>query len=324
MNNLKAIFEIILSEIHKMWFFTFLSILVASLIKTYQWDLKIRMLLQKKIKTGIFFATVVGLVSPLCSCGILPIAITLAASGVPLPPLISLLFTSPVMGPEALVITYGGLGFDFAVAKLVFSAFFGLFIGYCFLLFQKLKYYDEDSVRIIPVYNENGELKSSYEIACENKIKIKTMTVFPRDSKIRFFFDRFIDMGLFIGSLTLIAIFLEALIYTFVPQSLLKQILNYNGFFGYFVTALFGLLIPLNQIAAVPIIKGLTQLGMPISLGMVLMFSGAVTSVPSMLVLYKIFKPRVLILFLVLCLIFSILAGYFYNFFVIWRNFLSF
>ncbi|MCX7769661.1 MAG: permease [Proteobacteria bacterium] len=317
MEILNTIFQVFITELKKMWFFTLLSILIAALIKTYQWDLKIRMLLQKKIKTGIFFATFVGMASPLCSCGILPIAISLAAAGVPLPPLVSLLFTSPVMGPEALVITYGGLGFDFAMGKLIFSLFFGLLMGFCFLLLQKFKYYDESSIRIVPVYNERGELKSSFEIACENKIRIKTMTVFPRDSKFRFFLDRFIDMGLFIGSLTLLAILLEAFMYALVPQSILKEVLSYHGISAFFITAFFGLLIPLNQIAAVPIIKGLTNLGMPLSLGMVLMFSGAVTSIPSMIVLYKIFKPRVLILFLLLCLIFSMLTGIIYNFFVI-------
>lgn len=321
MGYLKIIRDVVFTEIQKMWFFTFLSIFIAALIKTYQLDLKIRMLLQKKIKTGIFFATLVGMLSPLCSCGILPIAITLAAAGVPLPPIISLLFTSPVMGPEAFVITYGGLGMDFALAKLVFSALFGVMIGFCFLLLQRLKYYDESGIRIVPVYNENGELKSSYEIACENKIKIKTMTVLPRESRFRFFLDRFKDMGLFIGSLTLLAIFLEALIYAFVPQTFFKEILKYHGFSGFFITALFGLVIPLNQIAAVPIIKGLVNLGMPMSLGMVLMFSGAVASIPSIVVLYRIFKLRILILFLSLCLIFSILTGYLYEFFAIWRNF---
>ena len=314
-NHFNIFKDVVITEIQRMWFFTFLSIMIAALIKTYQFDLKIRMLLQKKIKTGIFFATLVGILSPLCSCGILPIAITLAAAGVPLPPLVSLLFSSPVMGPEAIVITYGGLGLDFALAKFFFSIFFGVLIGFSFLIFQKMEFYDESSIRIIPAYNESGELKSSYEIACENKIRIKTMKVVPRDSKFRFFLDRFIDMGLFIGSLTLFAILLEGLIYALVPSSFFKQILNYHGFMGYIITAIFGLAIPLNQIAAVPIIKGLVNLGMPISLGMVLMFSGAVTSIPSIIVLYKVFKPRVLILFLVLCLFFSVLAGYFYNFF---------
>lgn len=80
-------FDVFVSELSKMWWFVLLSITIAPLIKTYQIDLKIRFLLQNKIKTGIFFATFAGMISPLCSCGILPIAISLAVSGVPIPPL---------------------------------------------------------------------------------------------------------------------------------------------------------------------------------------------------------------------------------------------
>jgi uncharacterized membrane protein YraQ (UPF0718 family) len=311
-NIFHIIWNVFVTEIKKMWFFTLISILVASLIKTYQLDLKIRMLLQKKIKTGIVFATFVGMASPLCSCGILPIAISLAAAGLPLPPLVSLLFTSPVMGPEALVITYGGLGSTFAMAKLIFSFVFGILIGFSFLILQKYNYFSEDAIRIVPVYDEKGELKSSYEIACENKIRIKTMTVLPRSNRFLFFLDRFADMGIFIGGLTIIAILIEGVLYAIVPQSLLKHILNYKGFFSLIVTAFIGLMIPLNQIAAVPIIKGLMNLGMPMSNGMTLMFSGAVTSIPSIIILYKIFKPRVLFTFLFLCIIFSIIAGFWF------------
>jgi len=306
---LHIIWDVLITEARKMWFFTLLSILVAALIKTYQLDLKIRMLLQKKIKTGIIFATFVGMATPLCSCGILPIAISLAAAGLPLPPLVSLLFTSPVMGPEALVITYGGLGSTFAIAKLIFSFVFGILMGFSFLILQKYNYFKEDAIRIVPVYDEKGELKSSYEIACENKIRIRTMTVLPRNNRFLFFLDRFVDMGLFIGGLTIMAILLEGILYALVPQSFIKHILNYHGFFSLIVTAFIGLVIPLNQIAAVPIIKGLMDLGMPMANGITLMFSGAITSIPSMIVLYKIFKPRVLFIFLFLCLVFSIIAG---------------
>ncbi|NIQ97569.1 MAG: permease, partial [Desulfuromonadales bacterium] len=50
----------------------------------------------------------VGMVSPLCACGILPIVISLALVQTPLPPLLALLATSPVMGPDALLLTWSG------------------------------------------------------------------------------------------------------------------------------------------------------------------------------------------------------------------------
>lgn len=304
-----TVWQVITIEISKMWWFVLLSIFTAAVIKTFQWDLKIRMLLQNKIKTGIVFATFVGMVSPLCSCGILPIALSLAVSGVPLPPLMSLLFSSPVMGPEALVITYGVLGYKFSVAKLVLTFVFSIFMGFSFYFLQKSKFFTEDNIRVKPIYDEYGQLKSSFEIACANDINIKTMTVLPRKSRFIFFLDRFKDMGLFIGSITLLAIAIEGIIYASVSPNFLKVLVGQDGFLSLIITALVGLMIPLNQIAAVPVIKGLMNLGMPFGLGITLMFSGAVTSIPSAIVLYKIFKLRVLIVYLFLCLFFSILAG---------------
>lgn len=313
MTDYSILFErfwnVVSTEIANMWWFTLLSVVVAALIKTYQWDMKIRALLQKKVKTGILFAAVVGMVSPLCSCGILPIAISLAAAGVPLPPLMALLFTSPVMGPEALLITYGGLGGKFAVIKLIFSFVFGVMTGYAFYFLQKTGFFKDDAVRLRPMYNKNGELSSSYEIACANDISIKTMQVVPRESRFRFFLDRFKDMGIFIGMLTLIAIAVEGLIFVLVPQDFIKSVVGYSGIKSLIITAFAGGLVPLNQIAAVPVIKGLMAMGMTTAAGVTLMFSGPVMSIPSAIVLFKVFRPRVFFAYMALCLIFSILAG---------------
>lgn len=302
-------FNIIYYEISKMWFFTLVSILIAAIIKTYQLDLKIRFLIQKKIKTGIFFATFAGLVSPLCSCGILPIAISLIAAGVPLPPVTSLLFTSPAMGPEALVLTYGGLGVKYATIKLIFSFVFGIATGFIFLFLQKLNFYSNDAIRLKPVYDDKGELLPAYQIACANDISIKTMNVIPRESRLRFFLDRFYDMAIFIGGLTFFAIVIEALINVLLNQNILKAILSYEGFLSVFLTALIGGLIPLNQIAFVPIAKGLLSLGASDGVIVTLMFAGPTISIPSMIVLYKMFKKRVFLTYIGIAFLFSLLSG---------------
>lgn len=303
-------FYIISQEIYKMWFFVLMSILVAALIKTFQIDLKIRFIMQRKIKTGIIFATFAGLVSPLCSCGILPIAISLTAAGVPLPAITALLFTSPAMGPEAIVLTYGVLGSKYALIKLIFATIFGVSIGFIFLLLQKINFYSDDAIRIKPLYDDKGELLPSYQIACANDISIKTMNVVPRESKFRFFIDRFIDMGKFIGGLTLLALVIEALLHLLISGEILRKTLSYHGFSSIFITAFLGGLIPLNQIAFVPIAKGLQSLGANDAIIITLMFAGPTISIPSIIVLYKMFKGRVFITFISLSFLFSLLAGF--------------
>ncbi len=292
-----------------MWFFTLISILVAALIKTYQIDLKIRFLIQNRIKTSILFATFAGLVSPLCACGILPIAISLSAAGVPLPAVITLLYTSPAMGPEALVLTYGGLGVKFAVIKAVFAAFFGLVTGFIFLYLQKHDFYGSDAIKIKPVYDENGNLAPSYQIACANEISVKTMNVIPRESRFRFFLDRFYDMALFIGGVTLLAILIEALMYIVFDQNLLKKVLSYKGFSSVIITAFIGGLIPLNQIAFVPLAKGLISMGATEAVIVTLMFAGPTMSIPSFIALYKMFKKRVFFTYTLISFLLAVLAG---------------
>ena len=101
---------VILEEIGRMWWFFLLSVILVGVIKGYKLDLMIRDSVNRAGPFGILVAVAVGMVSPLCACGILPIAITLAMVGTPLPPLLALLATSPIMGPDALILTWRGLG----------------------------------------------------------------------------------------------------------------------------------------------------------------------------------------------------------------------
>ena len=86
-----------------------LGVALAATIKTFKWDLKLRAYMRDSGAATIPMAVFLGLFSPLCACGVLPIVIPLAVSGVPLPPLLALLATSPLMSPDALTITWAGL-----------------------------------------------------------------------------------------------------------------------------------------------------------------------------------------------------------------------
>ena len=100
---------VLLDEANRMWWVFGLGVLVAAFIKTFKWDKKIRKRLQGRTHGAIAFATAVGLVSPLCSCGIVPLVISLIYGGVPLAPVFALLITSPLMSPDAFLITLRGL-----------------------------------------------------------------------------------------------------------------------------------------------------------------------------------------------------------------------
>ena len=78
----------------------------------------------------VVFASLMGALSPFCSCGVIPIIAALLASGVPLAPVMAFWLASPLMDPSMFAITTGVLGLPFAIAKTVAALAVGLLGGF--------------------------------------------------------------------------------------------------------------------------------------------------------------------------------------------------
>ncbi|RMF47669.1 MAG: hypothetical protein D6751_02130 [Deltaproteobacteria bacterium] len=300
--------DVVVTETGRMWWIFLLSVLLVGLIKGYKLDLHIRDFVRRSGPVGILLAVLVGMVSPLCACGILPVVISLAMVGTPLAPLLALLATSPTMGPDALLLTWRGLGGDWALIKLVGSGILGLAVGWATLYLQARGWLGEDEIRLEPVYREDGSLAPASEIGAAAGIRVKSMQVVPRAHRLRFIFDRCLDAGLFTGKYLLLAIVLEGLLVTLVPTSWIAGALG-RQLWSPLVAAVVGLPLPANQIPMIPILAGLLERGMDMGAGTTLLLAGPVSSLPAMVALAGIFRRRVLVVFLSVSLAFSLAAG---------------
>jgi uncharacterized membrane protein YraQ (UPF0718 family) len=307
------ILTVIRDEIANMWWFFLLSIVLVGVIKGYKLDLRIRDFINRAGCWGIVVAVGVGMVSPLCSCGILPVVISLAMIQTPLAPLMALLVTSPVMGPDALILTWSGLGMEWAILKVVGAAVLGLSAGLVTQALVRQGYLAGNLVRLKPRYNPDGTLASAKEIGAEAGIHVKSMTIVPRASRLRFIFDRTLDAGLFVGKFLLLAIVLEAIIVTLVPVSWVTALVGQKNFTSLGLAALIGLPLPANQIPIIPIMAGLLQRGIDPGAALTLFLAGPVSSLPAIVALAGMFKKRVLVVFLSVTLSVSILLGWFYQ-----------
>ncbi len=312
---LMQILGVVWEEITRMWWFFLLSIVLVGVIKGYKLDLKIRDSVNRAGLMGIVIAVGVGMVSPLCACGILPIAISLAMVGTPLAPLLALLATSPIMGPDALLLTWRGLGADWAVMKLVGAGFVGLGTGLLTQFLVAKGYLGGDLLRLKPVYNDEGNLAPAATIGAQAGMHIKTMSITPRDNKLRFIFDRSLDAGLFVGKFLLLAIVIEAIIVTLVPRSWIVFLVGQENFVSIFMAAVIGLPLPVNQIPAIPILAGLLQRGIDHGAALTFLMAGPVSSLPAMIALTGMFRPRVVLVFLATTLGLSMLLGWGYQLF---------
>lgn len=306
-------FGVILDEVGQMWWFFLLSIVLVGIIKGYKLDLRIRDSVRRAGLLGIVVAVAVGMVSPLCACGILPIVISLALLQTPLATLLALLATSPVMGPDALLLTYRGLGAEWALLKFAGAAVMGLSVGLGTQMLVSRGILGGNLVRMRPAFRDDGSAASAYEVACANDIRIKTMTVTPRQSRLRFIFDRTLDAGLFVGKFLLLAIVLEALLVTFVPVSWVMMLVGQKSLFSLLMAALVGLPLPANQIPMIPILAGLLERGIDSGAALTLLMAGPVTSLPAIIALLGIFRRRVVCSFLLLSLATAVTLGGIYQ-----------
>ncbi|MDO3379028.1 permease [Geoalkalibacter halelectricus] len=312
---LQQMWLVIYDEVTRMWWFFLLACLLVGIIKGYKLDLHIRNLVNRAGAWGIFLAVLVGMVSPLCACGILPIAISLAMMGTPLPPLLALLATSPTMGPDALLLTYRGLGPEWAVLKVVGSGFLGLAAGFVAQALVRQGYLAGDLLKLKPVYREDGTLAPAAEIGRAHGIAVKSMSITPRHSRLRFILDRTLDAALFTGKYLLLAILLKALIVALVPISWILVLVGQPNFLSLINAALIGLPLPTNQIPIIPILAGLLDRGIDQGAALTLFMAGPVTSLPALIALWGMFHGRVVAVFLALGLGGSVFLGMLYQVF---------
>jgi uncharacterized membrane protein YraQ (UPF0718 family) len=305
--------QVVWTEIAKMWWFFLLACLLVGIIKGYKLDLKIRDALRRSGAWGVVLAVAIGLVSPLCACGILPVAISLAMVETPLAPLMALLVASPTMSPDAFILTWRGLGSEWAWLKLGGATILGLSAGFITLLLEKQGYLAGNQVRLKPIYNPDGTLAPARLIGAAAGLRVKSMVIIPRDSRLRFILDRTLDAALFTGQFLLLAIVLEAIIVTLVPPSWILGVVGADNLGSVVVAALVGLPLPVNQIPLIPILAGLLQRGMDHGAALTFMLAGPVSSIPAAAALYGMFRPRVVIVFLTVSLGVSILLGWLYQ-----------
>ncbi len=307
------ILTVIWDEIARMWWFFLLSIVLVGLIKGYKLDLRIRDAINRAGPYGILIAIVVGMVSPLCACGILPVAISLAMIGTPLAPLLALLATSPIMGPDALLLTWSGLGGEWAILKLIGAAVIGLSVGLVTEVFVRSGYLAGDLLRLKPVYRQDGSLASAAEIGAAAGVHVKSMAITSRSNRLRFIFDRTLDAGLFVGKFLLLAIVLEAILVTLVPMQWITLLVGDKNIGSVLMAALIGLPLPINQIPAIPILSGLLQRGIDPGAAWTFLLAAPVSSLPATIALIGMFQLRVVTVFLATTLLTAIVLGWGYQ-----------
>ncbi|HEY5999302.1 MAG TPA: permease [bacterium] len=294
---------IVRDETARMWWIFVLGVLLAAAIKTFKLDKRIRKRLAGRTHGAILFAVGVALVSPLCSCGVIPLIVSLIYGGVPLAPVFALLITSPLMSPDAFLLTLRGLGPALAFGKLASAVAAGLAGGYLVVWMQRAGWIRGEGL----LSAERPDIREKCMEGAAPDDPRRGLQVPER--RLWYFGLMVKDMAWIIGRFFVPAILLEAAIVAFVPIAWMRALAGAQGVGSVLVATLAGIPVPLPQVAAVPVIRGLMTQGMNAGAAMALLVSGPVASIPAFAVLTGIFQRPVLALYVATGFVTAVLAG---------------
>lgn len=266
--------------------FLLISFLV-SLLQQVVTEEKIKSILEKGNKaTGYVSGTFLGALTPFCSCSTIPILAGLLSSGAPFGPSISFLIASPLLNPIIVILLWKLLGLKLTVFYVVSMFIFAVLAGVLFNAFRLEKHLK--NVRIRRSQNENGEPESKWILALKDAWNF-FYPVLP-----------YLLIGVLIG----------AVIHDFIPAEFITAIAGNDNPFAIPIAAVIGIPMYIRVETMIPISEALVAKGMSMGAVVALIIGGAGASLPEILLLNKLFKPRLVAAFIITVFIGAVTTGY--------------
>lgn len=238
-------------------------------------------------------AALLGTVTPFCSCSSIPLFMGFTSAGLPLCVTFSFLISSPMVDLGSLMLLTGIFGGKIAIVYVLLGLVVAVLGG---TVIEKLHMENEveEFIRMAPrVDLESPSLTVRDRVTYAKEQVLSTLKkVFP-----------YILVGVAIG----------ALIHNWIPRKWVESILGSRNPFGVVLAVLVGVPMYADIFGTVPVAEALLAKGA--QLGTILSFMMAVTtlSLPSMVMLRKAIKPRLLGVFVAVCITGILLVGYLFN-----------
>lgn len=235
-----------------------------------------------------------GTVTPFCSCSSIPIFMGFTSAGLPLGVTFSFLISSPMVDLGSLVLLMSIFGLKIAIAYVILGLVIAVIGG---TLIEKL-HMEDQIADFIRNSNSSVNIESPY-------LTVKDRLIYSKDQVL----DTFKRVFPYI----LVGVGIGALIHNWIPEEWVKTVLGSNNPFGVVLATLVGIPMYADIFGTIPIAEALLAKGA--LLGTILSFMMAVTtlSLPSLIMLKNVIKPKLLGTFIVICTVGIILVGYCFN-----------
>lgn len=286
--------------------FILISVSLAGAVKASGADATIARALSGR--TAIFTAAAFGAMSPFCSCGVVPLIAALLAAGVPLGPVMAFWLASPVIDPEMFVLTWGVLGPEMAIAKLLSAIALGLLGGSAVVMLQRAGGLKD------PLRAELATAGCGPSSCGTPTEQAKPVWKFWNEAPRRAVFkNEFGTMGWFLFKWLTLAFVLEAMMLRWAPIDEFAATLAELGIWAIPTAAVVGVPAYLNGYAAIPLVRGLMDIGLDPGAALAFMVAGGVTSIPAAIAVKALVKTPTFLMYLALALTGSTMVGIVYG-----------
>ena len=289
------------------WFFIYefpkvlllltLIVFVVGIVRSYFSPERTRKMLGgKKLFTGNVMASLLGIVTPFCSCSAIPLFLGFVESGVPLGVTFSFLIAAPMINEVALVLLFGLFGWKTALLYMSTGLLIAMLSGYVIGRLKLEKYVEPWVYQV-----KAGQLEMAVEkVFFADRINAGIDAVKEIVAKVWIY----IVIGIAVG----------ASIHGYVPENFMAGLMGKSVWWSVPLSVLIGIPMYSNAAGIIPIVQALLEKGA--SLGTVLAFMMSVIglSLPETIILKKVLKLQLIGIFIGVVATGIIIVGYLFNF----------
>ncbi len=268
-------------------------IFIVSIVRTYLPPAKIKKILSHKNSIlGNISASFLGIITPFCTCSAIPLFLGFLEAGVPLGVTFSFLVASPMINEIAIVLLLGTFGWKIAliyvVSGLLIAIISGLIIG---------------KMNVESLINEDFATRKIADPVVYKSFKDRA--IYGNDYAFSIYKK--------VLPYLLIGIALGAFMHGYVPADFLSKYIGEGNWFAVPLAVLFGVPLYSNAAGVIPLISVLTEKGVAIGTSLAFMMAVVGLSLPEFMILKRIMKPKLIIIFAATVATGIILTGYLFN-----------
>ncbi|HEY5499927.1 MAG TPA: permease [Bacteroidales bacterium] len=283
-------------EVPKVLLLLVLIIFVVGIIRSFFTPERTRKALEgKSLFTGNVLASLLGIVTPFCSCSAIPLFLGFVESGIPLGVTFSFLIAAPMINEVAVILLFGMFGWKVAIIYILTGLVIAITAGWIIGKLHLEKYVESWVYEIKAGHVDDQDEKIKFS----DRIQSGYAAVKEIVGKVWIY----IIIGIAVG----------AAAHGYVPESFMANLMGKSTWYSVPLSILIGVPLYSNAAGIIPIVSVLIEKGVPLGTALAFMMAVIGLSLPEMIILRKVLKLRLIFTFVGVVSLGIVIVGYIFN-----------